>query len=231
MKILKRTFKSFLWLLSGLILFIIVYLIAAFLFSQITINKYFKEDKTPSAITIYVMTNGVHTDIAVPLRNEYYDWSTQIKTSYTIAKDTTVKYVAFGWGDKGFFLNTPEWSDLKFSTAFNAMFFLSTTAMHVTLYKRILTDADCKKISIDPETYRQLIYFIDNSFQRQWGNYILIPGHSYGRYDCFFEAKGTYNLFYTCNTWTNKALKSSHMKACFWTPFDKGILKIYESNP
>ena len=50
----------------------------------------------------------------------------------TKSKDSTAEYLAFGWGDKGFYLDTPEWSDLKASTAFKAAFALGNSAMHTT---------------------------------------------------------------------------------------------------
>jgi uncharacterized protein (TIGR02117 family) len=203
-------------------------MLCAFVFSRIPVNKNFKDDTSATGIEIYLLSNGVHTDVVLPIRNICKDWGTQIKTAYTLANDTSVKYAAIGWGDKGFYLDTPEWSDLKFSTAFNAMFFLSSTAMHVTLYRNLYPGTHCKKVRISAESYRKLVLYIDNSFQKtDNGNYMPIKGH-YDRYDCFFEARGTYNLFYTCNCWTNSALKHGNLKACLWTPFDKGILFAYK---
>ncbi|MFM7854609.1 MAG: DUF2459 domain-containing protein [Flammeovirgaceae bacterium] len=46
--------------------------------------------------------------------------------------------------------------------------------------------------------------------------------------DSFYEAKGTYNLFFTCNTWVNEGLKKAGLKACLWTPFDSGLLRKYD---
>lgn len=50
------------------------------------------------------------------------DWSQKIPFSQTKGKSTDFNYIAFGWGDKGFYLDTPTWADLKFSTAFKAAF-------------------------------------------------------------------------------------------------------------
>ena len=140
-----------------------------------------------------------------------------------------------GWGDKGFFLETPTWSDLKVSTAFNALFYLGSATMHTTFYKEseLQENASCKKISISKENYQKLVNFIENSLKTsENGDYQLIlkgeTPHSYGDDDIFFEAKGAYSLFYTCNTWTNNALKAANMKACLWTLFDKPILAKYE---
>jgi hypothetical protein len=55
-----------------------------------------------------------------------------------------------------------------------------------------------------------------------------IGTHSYGKHAAFYEAKGSYNLFYTCNTWANQALKAANQKAALWTVLDKGIFYHYE---
>ena len=73
-----------------------------------------------------------------------------------------------------------------------------------------------------------LIDFIENSFQRnENGALVQIQGLQYYAYDCFYEATPSFNLFFTCNTWTNKCLKKAGLKACLWTPYDKGILYQY----
>jgi hypothetical protein len=45
--------------------------------------------------------------------------------------------------------------------------------------------------------------------------------------DSFYEAKGAYTLFYTCNTWANNGLKAINQKAALWTATDRGIFQHY----
>jgi uncharacterized protein (TIGR02117 family) len=132
-------------------------------------------------------------------------------------------------GDKGFYLYTPEWSDLKASTAFKAAFYLSTSAMHTTFYRNMKEGTDCKKMLVTPDDYRALVQYIEDSFNPGAdGNVQWISGYSYGKHDAFYEAKGRYSLFYTCNTWANSALKAANQRAALWTPYDKGIFYHYE---
>jgi uncharacterized protein (TIGR02117 family) len=171
----------------------------------------------------------VHADLVLPIKTDLKDWSEKIKFEHIQSKDSIFHYLAFGWGDKGFYLETPEWSDLKFKTAFNAAFNLGTSAMHTTFYKQIHETENCVKIEISKEQYQKLITFIEASFQYDTnGNPIFIDATTYGKNDSFYEAHRTYNLFYTCNTWANQALKKAHMKAAFWTPADKGIFYHYQ---
>lgn len=187
-----------------------------------------KDENPNQDVAIYIKSNGVHTDIVVPIKTEYKDWSEKLKFEHIPSKDSTMQFIGIGWGDKGFYLNTPEWSDLKFSTAFKAAFYLGTSAMHATFYKQIKENENCIKINISKEEYANLIKYIEDSFQVDTeGNPILIHATTYGQNDSFYEANRRYSLFYTCNTWANNALKSADQKAAVWTPTDTGIFRHY----
>lgn len=222
-KTLKITLKIFLVFFG----FILIYIIAAFFLPKITVNQ---ESNTKPEVEVYILTNGVHTDIVMPIKNEQIDWSKLIKFENTKIADSTYKYLAMGWGDKGFYLETPEWSDLKASVAFKAATGLSTTAIHTTYYKNMKEGDDCKKIMISKEQYDRLIKYIDESFQKDAsGNFLNIKTNAnYGKTDAFYEANGSYSLFHTCNTWANSGLKASGQKCCFWTPLDSEIFSKYK---
>lgn len=213
-------------LLSGIAL----YLLAVAVLPYIPVNT-----STPKQndITIYVMSNGVHTDIVCPIYTEYYNWSEWVPFEHTRSQRSDFTHVAFGWGDKGFYLNTPTWAELKFSTAFQAAFWLGEAAMHVTFYHTPKENQHCRAISISQEDYELLSLRIRYYFKTEEYHPILIPTDQvYGNNDAFYEAKSTYNLFFTCNTWTNEILKKSNQKAAFWTATDWGILHHYPiSNP
>ena len=106
---------------------------------------------------------------------------------------------------------------------------MSSSAMHITFYKELEENENCKKIFITDKDYQLLIAYIEDSFVVDTEQKIQRIGtHSYGKYDVFYEAKGSYSLFYTCNTWANQALKSGNQKAALWTVLDKGIFYHYE---
>jgi uncharacterized protein (TIGR02117 family) len=203
-----------------------LYLSAAYVFSRISVAK---EDTARADIPLYILTNGVHTDLVMPVRNQHIDWSKEVLFENTTGKDTTAQWIAFGWGDKGFYLETPTWADLKFSTAFKAATGLSRSAIHTTYYRGIKEGNDCIRLSVDSAQYARLISYIRESFDRDAGGNIIhiATNANYGRTDAFYEAKGSYSLFHTCNTWTNDGLKHCGQKACLWTPFDKGIFYQY----
>jgi uncharacterized protein (TIGR02117 family) len=223
----KKIFKVLLKGILGIIAFITLYLFSAYCLSRITIDK---EANTKEEVTIYILTNGVHTDLVVPVTNEIYDWSQQVKFENTLAEKKTYNYLAMGWGDKGFYLKTPEWKDLKASVAFKAAFALSTTAIHATYYETMKVGEDCREISISKEQYQRLVDYITDSFQKDKdGNFMhIVTNAVYGMNDAFYEATGSYSMLHTCNSWANSGLKASGQKCCLWTAFDTGIFKKYE---
>lgn len=227
MKVLKRSVKIFFRVLVSFFIFLISYALLAFGLSRISVNNKMIQ-KTPG-IDIYILSNGVHTDIVVPVKNEIFDWTTKVSPELTLSKNNKLNYLAIGWGDKGFYLNTPTWADLKFSTAFKAATGLSSSAMHCTFYKEMKVNGKCKKIMISEEDYKVLIAKISESFQKQNEQFIpIITKAVYGKNDVFYEAIGSYNLFYTCNTWSNSILKKANQKAALWTVSEAGIFQHYE---
>ena len=223
MRLIKKTLKY----IGLFFLALITYGLLVSLLSFIPVNSDKLSNDEPK-VDIFILSNGVHTDIVVPVKNDTYDWFKQIKFEHTKAKDSTAKYVAMGWGDRGFYLETPTWADLKVSTALKAATGLSSSALHTTFYKTMKEDAYCKKIQISTLEYQKLILFIHESFKTKSGSTIKIETDAvYGKNDIFYEAKGSYSLFYTCNSWANQALKAASQKAAFHTLTDTGIFRHY----
>lgn len=217
---LKYTFKSILFLIA----FILLYLLLAWLLPKIKVNSDYKPQE--KGIEIFVASNGVHTDFVVPTKHDLKDWRKDFNPNEFESVDTTFEYVSLGWGDKGFFLNTPTWSDLKFSTAFKAAFFMSSTAMHVTYKKRKpLETESCKKLILTEEQYIKLIAYISSSFKKEKETIALINHPGYNEFDNFYEADGTYSFLKTCNVWTGNGLQHIGVKVGCWTPLENGVME------
>lgn len=227
MLLLKRSFRILLRLALLFIGLVLLYLLCAWLLPKIPVNNDFVQPS--SGVVIYIESNGVHTDVVVPVKNEQMDWTKHVPYSDFEQADTTYSWVAFGWGDKGFYLDTPTWADLKFSTAFKAVFFLGSTAMHITCKQDPPQHENVRKLVLTQEQYKKLVDYITGSFQKgPDGRFIRIEHPGYSDHDCFYEAHGTYSFLNTCNEWTGNALEQSHVKVGFWTPLDSGVFEQLE---
>lgn len=215
------------YFLLVLVTFILLYLLAEWGLSSVPVAKEagHKED-----MLIYIIHNGAHTDIVMPVRSGIIDWSEHLPYADTRGKDSSSSpLIGMGWGDKGFYLETETWSDLKVSVALKAAFGSGNTAMHTTYYRSMVPGDRCRAIGIGQQQYQKLVHFVLASFKTDDnGRFSYIDtDKQYGSNDAFYDAKGSYNMLYTCNTWANDALKAAGLRACYWTAFYRGIFKKY----
>ena len=202
---------------------IVIYILVAIILGFIPANLNFEQPE--DGIDIFIVSNGVHTDFILPIKSELVDWTTFFSPYDFKHGMEMASHIAFGWGDKGFYLHTPEWKDLKFKTAFVALFLPSESAMHVTLWNQPVENRYTEKIKINKHTYVQIIEYIRSSFLLdQEERPIKIDHPGYGSYDLFYESVLTFHLYRTCNVWTNTGLIKSGIRTSVWTPFDKPIL-------
>lgn len=215
MKILKNTLKWLLRLVGVLLLYIAVSLIL----SYIPVGS---NDPSPEkTISVFLHSNGTHTDLI--LAKEHVDH----RILNGLQRADTDSYYAFGWGDEDFYINTPTWADLKFSTAAKAMFLPSNTLMHVVRFDQ--QKSAWKEVKVSPEQLSILNEELLKGFAKA-ENYgkTHLPGHTYFGHDEFYRGEGSYSCLCTCNSWLNSALKAADIKTALWTPFDFGIMHWYE---
>jgi len=222
MVFLKLFFSYLFRLLASCLAFVICYFFLAFWLPLCRVNRDFVQPK--DGIEIFIESNGVHSGYLLPARSSMKDWFGEFPCSDFQAVDTSSNYISIGWGDRGFYLYTPTWSDLKFSTAFKAAFGLDSAAMHVN-YQHIHPKHGewIKRLLITRAQYQNLIEYIHTGFKKKDGKLWHIQGHPYGTTDCFYEGTGSYSLFKTCNVWTNEGLKMIGVKTGLWTPFEDGV--------
>lgn len=223
---MKFILKLLISLTASLIGLTTCYLLVALLLSLIPVNAHKQAVPFEEGVAIYITTNGVHADFTVPVHTSLINWQQHFKLKDFKGADHNFRYIAFGWGDKGFYLNTPSWQDLTLSTAVSALFVPSPTAMHVTYYRHAPAPGEnVKEVLLSREQYRLLLQYIQSSFQQTTDGQLMLIAHAgYTSSDNFYEAKGCYSLLYTCNNWVNEGLKKIGVKTSLWTPFDWGIL-------
>lgn len=223
---MKKILQVLGYIILGIIGFCVLYIVAEYSLSRLSASHH--ATAADQTIQVFVKSNGVHTDIVLPVVVNEMDWSTVFPYTNTVGKKTDYQYMGIGWGDKGFYLYTPEWKDLKASTAFVAAFGLGESAIHVTYYNSMQENDLCFGYKINETQYRALVKYIYDSLDLREGKSILVQTDAqYDDADAFYEAKGAYSMFYSCNTWTNNALKKADMPAGIWATLDKGILSHY----
>jgi uncharacterized protein (TIGR02117 family) len=227
LKFLKKLLLAF----FSLVLF---YLAAIVVCGLWPVNRSFAQ--SPENYEIVVMDNGVHTDLALPVKTSVIDWNQYLFLKDYKGANAGFTHFAFGWGNRKFYMETPEWRDLDLDVALSAAFGFGKSAMHV-YYLRAAPKASKKNVvlKLSETQYRQLVTYILHTFQQENGSFLLIKGKGYTSTDNFYEANGSFSLLKTCNSWTNSGLKAAGIKTVFWAPLPhlmmRKLRKLNAGNP
>lgn len=181
--------------------------------------------RAPSdGVTIYVVTNGYHSGLIVPVSAGGEDLSLLIRPTDLPSEKLAGNYLLFGWGDRDFYLGTPTLADVKVSTALSALIGSGKVLVHVDHLQTPADVVDPRAVQLPPAAYRNLLSYIRASIIIDGdGHAAAIAG--YGESDVFYEARGRYNLLHTCNNWTSDALAAAGVRTALWSPFSGGVMR------
>ena len=218
-----RLFKLGKWLAIALLTPIVLFLLAAWIGAMIPRNGDWVEPDPAEERTVPIMigSNGIHTEIIMPITTEQIDWSAIFSASDVVASDEAYTHVAVGWGERAFFLETPTWRDFKLSTGVNALTG-GEGVLHVAHYVRPAPSEDTRVLHLRPQEYADLFAEV---FTHLDGPDTRETLRGYGDNDVFYTARGTYHLGNTCNQWTSDRLAAAGVEVGQWTPLPSGVMQ------
>lgn len=228
MKTIRKVIRLLLKVVLGAISLAFFYLLSAIILTFIPANS--SAQQPTEGISIYLVSNGFHADLVLPSQNEVYDWRDYLAFEKFAGKSQAPSYLAFGWGDKGFFYDVPTIDQLTLTVVGTALFLPSTSVMHVIMYFEKPYGEDVKEIKLTPKQYEALVLHIKSGFQTgisQQPNPLKGSGYSH-LVDNFYLGEGNYNLFTTCNDWLNSGLKKAGVKTATWAPFTQCLEYHFE---
>lgn len=172
------------------------------------------------AVTIWVEANAVHTDIVMPKVAAGVDWRRLAQeTDLADPRYAGYDHIAIGWGEQGFYRETPTWRALRPRVVLKALTGSDETVMHVEHLPRPRVGGGARPVVLTPAEYRRLAGFIAASFRPGGGHYA-----GYGPNDVFYAGRGRYDAIRTCNSWTGKALRHAGVRVGRWTPLPVTVM-------
>jgi uncharacterized protein (TIGR02117 family) len=215
----RRLTKALGAILAGIVLALMVFAIAGWIGSSIPRNSDWIEPA--DGIEIMVGTNGVHTELVLPLVTAEKDWRADFPSADVPLARLDYTHVAVSWGEREVFLNTPTWWDLSPLTVLRIVGVGGDGLLHVSHYVRPAPSAENRPLRLTSAQYRRLVAAIERSLPK--GKRVRYAG--YGPQDVFYEAPGHYTATNTCNQWTSNTLARAGVRTGWWTPFAGGVMK------
>ena len=195
-----------------------ILLIAALIFGAMPLSAGGSSNvSADDKIRIYVLSNGFHSDIAVPhLEGTTLQTLLLDEADYPVVIDD-VRYWAVGWGSKTAFTNLLEFTDLSFGLAAKSLAF-DNAVMHVTPLGELSSGPGIFAFELSTTDFESLLsilseWFINRTPQEET--------HGYG--DRFYEAKGRFSPWMTCNSWTSQRLRQIGIGVGMWTPLPQSL--------
>ena len=210
---MKRLTRTIGMVLGAFLALILLYACAALVLGLVPVNSQFREPG--GGIDIYLRANNVHADIMLPTRTPLRDWSKMLN----VPGIERSQYISIGWGDRAFYLETKNWSDLRAGNALRALTGIDGSVMHVSATSVPLESGGVQRIRISAQQLQQLITRIDASLTHDArGLPQPVSGAHYSSNDGFFEAQGHYSMFKTCNEWVRSLLADAGVRTARWSP-------------
>jgi uncharacterized protein (TIGR02117 family) len=234
---MKRALRSAAWGLALLLAPLLLYALCMLVGGLVAVNR----DYAPPAegITIYLRHNGIHTDLVLPVVTPQVDWRREFPAAHFAAplkpadppfrlylaadippdRNPAATHVAIGWGDAGFYFDTPRWSDLTLRTALRAISGTGSSVVHVEYLPTPTPTSSWRKLVVSPEIYARLVAHVRGSFTRDAkGERRAFAGRGYTVHDTFYAAGGHFGPLRTCNEWVREALAASGIRVPLWAP-------------
>ena len=208
-KTLKLILKFFILFL----LIIVLYFLTAHLLTFVPSKRV---ETVKQNQKIYILYDEMHSDILLNIEGINQKLKTELKPIIQDRKG----YLAFGWGDKETYLNTPTWNDIKISTSLKALFINTPSILHISFYRNVDRFKNIKKVELSKEEKGKLEESILETFDLE--NREIYKGYS--RDDLFYSSIYSYNLFHTCNTWTGDRLREANVSMSYWTPLSSNVI-------
>jgi uncharacterized protein (TIGR02117 family) len=206
----------------------LAYLLLAVLLGLLPVNRDFRPTPPEAGgVTVFLRTNGVHAELVLPAAAPY-DWRTELPPREVVdaarlASPPPLDWIAFGWGDRDFFIRTRTWNDLRAGTAVSALLGLGAAAMYVEYLARPL-DYRVQRIDLSAGQYGALVGQLRAGFALDGnGRPLRIDDPGYFDTDAFYEGTGRYSFWLTCNEWIRRVLAAAGVRTAVWAPFDAAL--------
>lgn len=174
---------------------------------------------------VHLAANPIHTDILLPATPEVLERFGFLARDGLDLGHPALRTVVVGWGGRAFYTQTPTWDQLRFDAVWRSAT-VDRSVLHVALGGAVdEAGPGILRLDLSDAAFAALLDFMAAGFEAgPDGTPAVLPGAGYGPFDRFYEARGRFNLFLGCNTWTAAALRAAGLPTGWWSPLPPTLL-------
>jgi len=169
-------------------------------------------------VKIHLVSNGWHVSLVVPAG----DWPRDLAHGPYGVDVSGARLVAFGWGERRFYMDTRTFADIDLVTGLRALAWNADTVVHAAFLDAVDETHPLVRTLIVSQAQLDAL----NAYVRA-GFADAVPepvGRGFGPGDAFFAARGAYSPIATCNEWIGAALRKAGIPIGAWTPLSQSLL-------
>ncbi len=207
--------------------------------ATVTPRKWTFSQTDPCEFTIYLTSDGFHTNFIVPVETTAYRWQDHLNLDAVGGQPaSTYRYLQFGWGDRRFYMETPSWDQVKPTEALRALFYWDNdSAIFVKGHPQVpqYPNEQLKCLRLGRTDFLALMNFIDGTFRVSADGSKQRLGSGQDRESSFYAANGSYSVLKTCISWTADGLRAANVNTPLWgglaTPIMQQVRNGCECGP
>jgi uncharacterized protein (TIGR02117 family) len=171
---------------------------------------------------VYVCDSFVHTDIVLQMRDADADLAKVFgfEAWQGLAAN---QQVAIGWGDFRFFTEVPTFRDITPGVLFSVLTGQNPTALRVGPTAVNETTEGCVRVPADAAARKALYQHVAETLKRDAADEPVVLKQAAAD-EIYFDAKGTYSPFRTCNQWTADGLAAAGLRHSRFSPFSINVM-------
>lgn len=206
--------KTFIISIILIVTIFVSYVVAAFLGAFIPNGK---SGGGSGDIEVHLVSGPIHFDVLIPATPVTLETFSFLEDAGVPISMTGVEWILVGWGARGFYIETKNFSDMKVRTVAQAVFG-DAAVMHFAAVGNI-DKIKTEKLLLSAPEYEALLSNLMGELQ----SFDAIENAGYTNTDAFFSAKGHFNIFRTCNVWLAKVFRDTGLRFGVWTPVPLSI--------
>jgi uncharacterized protein (TIGR02117 family) len=133
-----------------------------------------------------------------------------------------VEWLIVGWGAREFYTSTATLSDMKASAVWHGVTG-DSSVMHLDVAGNLRGVDAIEFLPLSGAQMAALLATIDAKFQRDQAGRPIALSTRFSDHDAFFEARGAFSIFYTCNAWIGSTLRAAGVPFGIWTPTPQAV--------